>query len=176
MHKIYRGTPKVLDLEPIVREGLARNEKSVVHHNWMGIIHEWKRDLPEAERSFLRAMDLDPDYAATMANLGALYGRTRRLEEAVKILRRSVAKEPENKESWINLGAALGRLHRPAEAIEALETAREKGVRTTTLFNALALAYLEARQPEKARQFLEESLQIDPGQTDARELLEEMDR
>ncbi|MEE9292341.1 MAG: alkaline phosphatase family protein, partial [Acidobacteriota bacterium] len=31
LHKIYRGTPKVLDLEPIVREGLARNEKSVVH-------------------------------------------------------------------------------------------------------------------------------------------------
>ena len=55
-------------------------------------------------------------------------------------------------------------------------TARGKGVRNTTLFNALALAYLEARQPEKARRFLEESLQIDPSQTDARELLEEMGR
>ncbi|MCZ6697035.1 MAG: alkaline phosphatase family protein [Acidobacteria bacterium] len=176
LHKIYRGTPKVLSLESIVREGMARNDKSVVHHNWMGIIHEWKHNLPEAERSFLRAMELDPDYVATMANLGALYGRMGRLEEAVRILRRAVAKVPENQESWINLGAALGRLHRPAEAIVALETAREKGVRSTTLFNALALAYLETRQPEKARRSLDESLQIDPGQTDARELLEKMDR
>ncbi len=176
LHEIYRGTPKVLALEPIVREGLARNDKSVVHQNWMGIIHEWKRELPQAEAAFLRAMELDPDYAATMANLGALYGRTGRLEEAVTILRRAVEKEPENKESWINLGAALGRLRRPAEAIVALETAREKGVRTTTLFNALALAYLETRQPEKARRFLRESLEIDPNQQDARDLLNEMDR
>jgi predicted AlkP superfamily phosphohydrolase/phosphomutase/tetratricopeptide (TPR) repeat protein len=176
LHKIYRGTPKVLSLEPIVRQGLADNDKSVVHHNWMGIIYEWKKQIPEAERSFLRAMELDPDYAATMANLGALYGRTGRLEEAVTILTRSVEKEPENQESWVNLGGALGRLHRPGEAIEALETAREMGVRTTVLFNALALAYLEIRKPEKARRFLEESLTIDPDQTDARELLEVMDQ
>jgi tetratricopeptide (TPR) repeat protein len=176
LHKIYRGTPKVLSLEPIVRQGLADNEKSIVHHNWMGIIYEWKRQIPEAERSFLRAMELDPDYAATMANLGALYGRMGRLEEAVKILSRSVEKEPENLESWINLGAALGRLHRPAEAIEALETAREMGMRTTTLFNALGLAYLEIRKPEEARRYLEESLTIDPNQKDARELLEAMDQ
>lgn len=175
LHTIYRGTPKVLSLEPIVRQGLADNDKSVVHHNWMGIIYEWKKQIPEAERSFLRAMEIDPDYAATMANLGALYGRTGRLEEAVAILTRSVEREPENLESWVNLGGALGRLHRPREAIETLETAREMGVRTTVLFNALALAYLEIHQSEKARRFIEESLSIDPDQTNARKLLETID-
>ncbi|MEE9293259.1 MAG: tetratricopeptide repeat protein, partial [Acidobacteriota bacterium] len=176
LHKIYRGTPRVLSLEPIVRQGLAANDKSVVHHNWIGMIYEWKKQFPQAERSFLRALELDPDYAATMVNLGALYGRTGRLEEAVTILTRSVEKEPENEESWVNLGGALGRLHRPAEAIEALETARGMGVRTTVLFNSLALAYLELHELEKARRFLEESLTIDPDQTDARELLESVDQ
>jgi len=176
LHTIYRNSPRILALEPIVRKGLAINGKSVVHLNWMGLIHEWKKELPQAESAFRKAMEYDPDYAATMANLGALYGRSGRLDEAVEILRRAVAKDPENVESWVNLGAAQGRKGRSREAIEALETARGKGVRTTTLFNALALAYLQDRQPDKAKQYLRESLAIDPNQKDAQDLLKAVSR
>lgn len=176
LHTIYRDSPRVLTLEPIVRKGLEINGKSVVHLNWMGLIHEWKKELPQAESAFKKAMEFDPDYAATMANLGALYGRSGRLQEAVDVLRRAVAKDPENVESWVNLGAAQGRLGRSREAIEALETARSKGVRTTTLFNALALAYLQDRQRDKAMQYLKESLVIDPTQKDAQDLLEAVRR
>jgi tetratricopeptide (TPR) repeat protein len=176
LHRIYRGTDRILTLEPVVRKGLAINGKSVVHRNWMGLIHEWRKQVSEAEREFLRAMELDPDYAATMANLGALYGRTGRLNEAVEILNRAVSKDPENQEAWVNLGAALGRLGRSREAIEALETARRKGVRSTTLFNALALAYLQDRKRDKALEYLRESLSIDPGQKDANDLLKAVSR
>ena len=176
LHKIYQGTDRVLSLEPIVRKGLEINGKSIVHHNWMGLIYEWKRDLARAESEFRTAMDLDPDYAATMANLGALYGRSGRLKEAVEVLNRAVTKDPENVEAWINLGAAYGRLGESREAIEALETARRKGVRTATLFNALALAYLQENRRDKALEYLNESLTIDPGQKDARELLEQVRR
>jgi len=176
LHTLYKGTPRVLTLEPIVRRGLELDDKSLVHLNWMGMIYEWKRDLPEAERTFKRALELDPDYAPTMANLGALYGRNGRLREAVDILKRAVAKDPDNVESWVNLGAAQGRMGQSREAIRALETARDKGVRTTTLYNALALSYLQDHQKEKAVQFLKESLQIDPNQKDAVALLQEVNR
>ncbi|PYS97467.1 MAG: hypothetical protein DMF50_00560, partial [Acidobacteria bacterium] len=56
LHKIYQGTERVLSLEPLVRKGLAINEKSVIHHNWMGFIHEWKKELPQAEAEFHRAV------------------------------------------------------------------------------------------------------------------------
>ncbi len=176
LHTIYQGTERILSLEPIVRKGLLINDKSVVHHNWMGLIYEWKKDIPQAEKEFRRAMEFDPDAPGTMANLGALYGRAGRLGEAVAILSRAVAKDPDNLEAWVNLGAAQGRLRRPQEAIEALETARRKGVRTTTLYNALALAYLQAHQRDKALEYLKESLTIDPGQKDARELLDAVTR
>jgi len=171
LHTMYEGSDRVLQLEPLVRRGLELNEKSIVHHNWMGMIYEWKKDPTRAEAEFHRAMELDPDGAGTLANLGALYGRSGRLDEAVSVLTRAVAKEPDNLEAWVNLGAAQGRLRHPKEAIEALETARGKGVRTTTLYNALALSYLQARQKDKALQYLKESLAIDPNQKDARELL-----
>lgn len=176
LHTLYQNSDKVLALEPIVRQGLALNDQSVVHHNWMGIILEWKKDLPGAEREFRRAMELDPDYAATMANLGAMYGRAHRLDEAVAILKRAVSKDADNVEAWINLGAAQGRLNHPKEAITALETARGKGARQTTLFNALALAYLQDGQKNRAVDYLKESLAIDPGQKEARELLDAISR
>src|SRR5207245_1588842 len=143
LHKMYQGTGQVLTLEPLVRRGLAMNDRSVVHHNWMGFIYEWKKDIPRSESEFKRALELDPDDAATLANLGALYGRAGRLTEAVAVLDRAVEKDPENMESWVNLGAAQGRMGRAREAIQALETARRKGLKTTTLFNALAPAYLQ---------------------------------
>src|SRR5206468_10244261 len=176
LHTLYKGTPRVLTLEPIVRRGLELDDKSLVHLNWMGMIYEWKRDLPEAERTFKRALELDPDYAPTMANLGALYGRNGRLREAVDILKGAVAKEPDNAESWVNLGAAQGRMGQSREAIRALETARDKGVRTTTLYNALALSYLQEHQNEKAVQFLNESLTIEPNQKDVDDLLQKVRR
>jgi predicted AlkP superfamily phosphohydrolase/phosphomutase/tetratricopeptide (TPR) repeat protein len=170
LHTLYQGTDRILSLEGIVRKGLELNEQSVVHHNWMGLIYEWKHDAPHAEQEFRRAMELDPDYAATMANLGAMYGRSGRLPEAVAILERAVAKDPDNIEAWVNLGAARGRLNRPKEAIQALETARGKGAKSTTLYNALALAYLQDRQKDKALAYLDQSLVIDPGQKEAQEL------
>jgi len=176
LHLIYKDSPRVLTLEPIVRKGLEIDDKSIVHLNWLGLIEEWKKDLPQAEAAFKKAMELDPDYASTMANLGAFYGRSGRLEEAVAILSRAVAKNPDNVESWVNLGAAQGRLGRSREAIQALETARSKGVRTTTLFNALALAYLQDHQPDKAIQYLKDSLAIDPSQKDANDLLKAVSR
>jgi predicted AlkP superfamily phosphohydrolase/phosphomutase/tetratricopeptide (TPR) repeat protein len=170
LHTLYQGSDRMLSLEPIVRKGLQLNEQSVVHHNWMGLIDEWKHDTPHAEQEFRRAMELDPDYAATMANLGAMYGRSGRLPEAVAILERAVAKDPDNIEAWVNLGAARGRLNRPKEAILALETARGKGAKSTTLYNALALAYLQDQQKDKALEYLRQSLVIDPAQKEAQEL------
>ncbi|MFQ5876237.1 MAG: alkaline phosphatase family protein [Acidobacteriota bacterium] len=176
LHTIYQGTDKVLALEPIVRRGLELNDQSVVHHNWMGLIYQWKGQIDFAEKEFLLAMELDPDYAATMSNLGALYGRSGRLAEAVEILGRAVEKDSDNLEAWVNLGAALGRLRRPREAIRALETARRKGLRTTTLYNALALAYLQDGQRDRALEYLHDSLALDPDQQDARDLLREINR
>ena len=176
LHTLYKNTPRILTLEPVVRKGLELDDKSLVHLNWLGLIYEWKRDVPQAEKTFKRALDLDPDYAPTMANLGALYGRNGRLQEAVDILSRAVVKDPDNVESWVNLGAAEGRMGRSREAIRALETARDKGVRTTTLFNALALSYLQEHQYEKAVQFLNESLTIEPNQKDVDDLLQKVRR
>jgi len=127
LYTALQGHRQDLDPRADRAAGSGDHDQSVVHHNWMGLIYQWNGDLGKAEQEFKRAMEIDPDYAATMANLGALYGRSRRLPEAVEILKRAVVKDDNNIEAWINLGAAEGRMNHPKEAIVALETRAGRG-------------------------------------------------
>src|SRR5262249_50734926 len=116
-------------------------------------------------------VELDPDYAGVLANLGSLCARTGRSEEAIRILTRAVAKEPNNYEARMNLGAALGKSGRHQEAIAAFEEARRRGFKSPVLFNGLAIAYHETGQLQKCIESLQQSLALDPNQPEVRALL-----
>src|SRR5207249_5987117 len=100
-----------------------------------------------------------------------LLARTGRSVEAIKILTRAVEKEPGNYEARINLGAALGKAGRHQEAIRVFEEARQRGFRSPTLFNGLAVAYHETGQYQKCIESLKQSLALDPDQPEVRALL-----
>ena len=164
LHTLYKNTPRILTLEPIVRKGLELDDKSLVHLNWLGLIYEWKRDVPQAEKTFkyegydiiTLQKEIERDYVIpepqTAQEIIGYYSR--RIAQEVKLPSQFAALAP----------------------IRALETARDKGVRTTTLFNALALSYLQEHQYEKAVQFLNESLTIEPNQKDVDDLLQKVRR
>ena len=63
-----------------------------------------------------------------------------------------------------------------AEAVATLEAGEKLGVSSPTLYNALAMAYYQARQKEKAIGILKESLRLDPAQPSARSLLAEWEK
>ncbi len=161
-------------LEPAVRAALRQNENSVGHHNLLGLILERRGDLRGAERELRRAVELDPDYAGVLANLGAVLSRAGRGEEAVVVLTRAVAKEPNNYEARMNLGAALGKSGRHRDAIAQFEEARNRGYRSPTLYNGLAIAYHETGQIQKCIDSLRESLSLDPDQPQVKAMLAEV--
>ena len=76
----------------------------------------------------------------------------------------------------MGLGAALGIQGKTQEAIRTLETGRELGLASPSLYNALAMAYYQNRDREKAIGILKESLRLDPGQGSARSLLSEWEK
>jgi tetratricopeptide (TPR) repeat protein len=174
LFQMYRDRGKESELEPIVRGALSLNERSVLHHNWLGLILSRRGDTARAEAEFRRALDLAPDFGGTMANLGSLYGRAGRLEEAVTVLSRAVRIEPGNLEARVNLGAALGKLGRLDAAIVTLEEARRIGVRSPDLLNAVGLAYAQKGETEAAIEALRESLTLVPDQPEVKSLLAEL--
>jgi Flp pilus assembly protein TadD len=171
---LYAARGKEPELLPLVRRGVAANDRSVLHRNWLGLILMREGDVVGAERELLEALELAPDFAGTMANLGSLYGRVGRLEEAVAILSRAVRIEPTKLESRVNLGAALAKLGRLDEAIARLEEARALGIRSTELLNAVGLAYAQSGRAPEAIAALTESLALRPDQPQVEALLREL--
>jgi predicted AlkP superfamily phosphohydrolase/phosphomutase/Tfp pilus assembly protein PilF len=174
LYEILKKRGEEVSLEPVVRAALRQNENSVGHHNLLGLILERKGDLQGAERELRRAVALDPDYAGVLANLGSLLARSGRGEEAVAVLTRAVSKEPSNYEARMNLGAALGKSGRHRDAIVQFEEVRNRGFRSPTLYNGLAIAYHETGQMQKCIDSLKESLSLDPDQPQVRAMLAEV--
>jgi Flp pilus assembly protein TadD len=131
-------------------------------------------DLAGAERVLRRALNLAPDDPMLLTNLGSLLGISGRFEQAAEVLRGVVERHPAALEARINLGAALGKQGRAREAIEVFEEASRQGHASTTLLNALALAYAQNRQPHEAVRTLERSLSLDRNQPTARALLDDL--
>ncbi|HET6374200.1 MAG TPA: tetratricopeptide repeat protein, partial [Candidatus Polarisedimenticolia bacterium] len=173
---LYRRQGREADLEPLVREAVHKDERSVMHHNWLGLILMRKGELQAAEAEFKNALELAPDFGGTMANLGSLYGRTGRLEEAVTILSRAVRIEPRNLEARVNLGASLAKRGEIDAAILSLEEARRAGMRSPELLNAIGLAYAQKGETLKAREALKESLSLLPRQPQVEALLADLSR
>jgi Flp pilus assembly protein TadD len=76
----------------------------------------------------------------------------------------------------VGLGAVLGIQGSTRQAIEVLEEGRALGMTSPSLCNALAMAYYQNREREKAVAALKESLRLDPGQRSTRAMLEEWEK
>jgi Flp pilus assembly protein TadD len=76
----------------------------------------------------------------------------------------------------VGLGAALGIQGKNSESVAILEEGEKLGISSPDLFNALAMAYFQAQQKEKAIGTLKESLRLDPSQPSARSLLAEWEK
>ncbi len=95
-----------------------------------------------AERAFLRAGALRPQWSAPPLALGELYGDERRYADAEHCFRAAAALAPDSAPAWRNLGVTLLQLERTAEALPVLRRARELDPRNeaTWLFLRHALA------------------------------------
>lgn len=147
----------------------------VMPYNWRGLVLRRLGRDAEAEDSFRRALEEDPDSVRTLVNLSALLVEDRREEEAIPLLRRAVGIDPTALEPRVNLIVALGRTGRLQEAWTEYDEAGGAELESPPLLNGMALACYLNREPAAARQLLEQSLSLDPEQPDARKLLARLD-
>jgi predicted AlkP superfamily phosphohydrolase/phosphomutase/tetratricopeptide (TPR) repeat protein len=172
---LYDSQQRAQALEPMIRAALARDPRSSMHHNWLGLILRRRGDLKGAEAELHTAAELAPDLVGILANLGSLYLQENRPKEAIAILTKALEKDPRNVESRTNLIVALGMAHDLEGAGSRVAEAKTMGQRVPLFYNALAYAFYINGQSEKALAALRESLQIDPRQSDARRLQAEIE-
>lgn len=91
----------------------------------MGLAYYQKGDYVRAEKNFLEALKLNPDFINALGGLATTYIAQGRYEEAVQKLERAVRKEPKLPQLHFELGRAYRGLGDPAKAREEFQRAAQ---------------------------------------------------
>jgi TolB-like protein len=103
-----------IELAPELPDGYAvrGNQRHRLRWDWQG-----------AQQDLARALELDPNRAATLRSYSLALSSLGRADEAIKVARKAAELDPLSDESWTQLGRALAGTHQDAEAQQAFERA-----------------------------------------------------
>ncbi len=134
----------------------------------------------QAEALFREIIELDPEMAEAYYSLGLLLAENEdRMEEAVELLGQAADLSPENARIRYNHGLALQKLQRWDEAEKALnKSLRISGPseQSQQTLHALAILYAQQNRWDRAVTCAENLVQIQPGNPQWRQFLDEMRR
>lgn len=130
--------------------------------NTMGLTLWAKREFPTAERKFLEAVTLDPEYSEAWNNLGAFYIDQGRYQEAVNALEKALANVlyATSERALTNLGWALFKLGRVDEAKAKLTEAAEGAPTFALAQKNLGLVLQESGDQEGALARFDRTLKL----------------
>ena len=97
-------------------------------------------DHVDAERTYLRALAIDPGHRAALNNLGTLYTALGERDKALAVFRRFAARHGDDPVALLGLGRALVVDGHPAEARSVLERAASIAPAAADVHNALGIA------------------------------------
>ncbi len=114
---------KLDEAEAAYRDLIAKNPQlAVLHHN-LAIIQTAKKDNAAAEAEYLKAIEVQPDYAESYAALSNLYLATGKADKAVDLVTKGVAANPDNAKLQLNLGIVYFNAGKTDEAAAAVKKA-----------------------------------------------------
>jgi tetratricopeptide (TPR) repeat protein len=116
----------------------------------------------EAVASYRRALEIQPQFAECLHDLGISLRKLGRLDEAVDTYRRALELRPKEARTHFELGYALYSLNRDDEAIASYERAVGLNVRDVQGFFYLGLARMRASRDAAAATAFEEAARLSP--------------
>jgi tetratricopeptide (TPR) repeat protein len=126
------------------------------------------RRLPEAEKSYRRAMELRRTWSLPPAALGLLLVRIEgREREAEPLFRRALELDPKNLTAAVGLAELRTRAGDAAEAVKFSRLAAELKPGDASLWTSLGIAEAWAKESAAALKSFERALALDPSQVEA---------
>lgn len=130
-------------------------------------IHLGKIDMEreqdeDALLHYLRATELEPNFAPAWFNLADAYNSLENVEEAQKSYRRAIELQPDDVNLYIQLSFLYKSEHQDDKAIEVLKEGLSANPDSIDLCIALSTFYMTIDDYEQAEEFLAKAEQIDP--------------
>ena len=139
-----------------------------------------RKEAKQAAELLEMARDLRPEHLDVTINLGGAYILAGQFRSAVKVLEKAVEIEPSSAMAWTNLGAAylgnpvLARDQEQLRAIAAFQKVLEIQPQTPNVAYNIGLIYRDRKEWGQAVEWFGEAVETDPGDQDARSLLDRM--
>jgi len=131
-------------------------------HALLGLIKAiHQRDWTAAEKEFKRAIELDPDSAATHKRYGWALGLSGRFDEGISEIKRALEVEPKSAELRAALGIILHLARRYDEAIAQADTALDSQPEFFPARVVLAMPHIQQMRLAEAIKHLEKAVQIE---------------
>ncbi|MEM1327804.1 MAG: tetratricopeptide repeat protein [Bacteroidota bacterium] len=161
----------------MAREALEYANKAIeIHPSYKnayllkGNAHNYLREYDASILAYEYALQLDPDYADAIKNLGITYREAGRYHgeqlrdaaQSISYLERGLAMTPQDVEVLRLLGIAYGVSGRPDKTVEFLERALTLSPQNASILYNLSAAYGQLGQPEKAQTYFDRAKAIDP--------------
>jgi tetratricopeptide (TPR) repeat protein len=134
----------------------------------------------EALELFEALYQQHPTNVAVLINLGGACILNKQFKRAIPVLQAAANLEPDNPMIWTNLGAAclgnpvLATDEQQLQAIAAFERALEINPAAPNVAYNIGLIYRDRGEHHQAMVYLERALQANPGDRDARRLLDNL--
>ncbi len=175
IYQTRRDAASVRRLERLLIAALDKKPDSAIHHHWLGQLYMRLGRLEEARTALANAVRIAPDDPEYLISLGGLEIQAGRLHEARAALEGALEKSPGHALALFNLGVSYAIEGRIDRAIEIFQQAEQAGQPSHALLNALAQAFEEKKDFERAADYLRRSLALRPDQPDRRAALKRIE-
>ncbi len=167
-YRFFQGDIQIIGSGLSSRQNLRRqlevaklNPRDWDAHLQIGLIQAQRRQFPEAEASFKRAIEIAPDEADAYIHLAKIMREQGRLEEALKALRTAASLDEKlsSSEVWRDLGAVALLADHPEEAQPALAKYVQRRPYDPEGLYWYGKVLKKLGQPAAAKEALEQSLE-----------------
>lgn len=104
------------DNETLWRDCIAKNPGAWMAHNNLGLLHQGRGELTQAEMHYRAALAANPRHYEAMCNLGAVLMRRADLPAATALFQKAVKLRPDLPQALVNLGTVHEKLGERDEA------------------------------------------------------------
>ncbi len=170
----YRDLELYTQATSAFKKALALAPRDPATYYQLGSISLDRGNYREAESYFQDGLKIQPDHALILIALGRLQMKNNKPARAISTLQQATRIEPTLAEGWYELGRAHMLAREWNLARGALENAHQISPLAPEITNAIATCLLRMNRKVEARRMIEESLQHDSNNAEARRIQKQL--
>ena len=154
--------PALIAFERVVK----RDPSAISFHN-LATLYMKQGQPSQAQAAFMRALELQPDYADANNSLGALLAQSGKVPEAIERFRAALQTKPDFPDALNNLGFALFQTGQIDQAREFYQRALELQPDFPEALNNLGIFFGQRRELDRAETYFRQAVERRPGYGEA---------